>query len=229
MRAHGKPPEVGKSYASPYPYKKKYVLDARPLPDEFGKCKTVKARFWPWLSGEYPDLPEPYQVVLSSLANGATVWDLEGCRGLATSLGRSRYRTSKFSTSSEFPTELSTHVGVALLHKTLPLQVRTLNPQPPTLNPETSCASMASLRTGVYSTCGPISPCSGRDCVKSLRSSYKGLCPQTNLETREGRGRVVARGHISREGLPEVDVPEPCGVLKGLNVCYLNFTGVPRS
>ena len=28
-------------------------------------------------------------------------------------------------------------------------------------------------------TCGPISPYSGRDCVKSLRSSYKGVYPQT--------------------------------------------------
>ena len=42
-------------------------------------------------------------------------------------------------------------------------------------------ASKASLRrTGVRSTCGPISPYSGRDCVKSHRSSYTGLYPQRN-------------------------------------------------
>jgi len=42
----------------------------------------------------------------------------------------------------------------------------------------TSCASKASLRrTGVHSTCRPMSPYSGRDCVKSLRSSYTGLHP----------------------------------------------------
>ena len=42
------------------------------------------------------------------------------------------------------------------------------------------CASKASLRrTGVHSTCGPICPYGGRDCVKSHRSSYAGLYPQT--------------------------------------------------
>ena len=41
------------------------------------------------------------------------------------------------------------------------------------------CASKASLRrTGVHCTYGLISPCSGHDCVKSLRSSYMGLYPQ---------------------------------------------------
>ena len=41
----------------------------------------------------------------------------------------------------------------------------------------------ASLRrTGVRSTCGPISPYSGRDCVKSLRSSYTGLYPQMRVD-----------------------------------------------
>ena len=46
--------------------------------------------------------------------------------------------------------------------------------------PETSCAIKASTRrTGAYNTCGPIAPYSGRDCVKSLRSSYTGLYPQT--------------------------------------------------
>jgi len=44
----------------------------------------------------------------------------------------------------------------------------------------------ASLRkTGVRSTCGPLSPYSGRDCVKSHRSSYTGLYPQ-NLMRRGG-------------------------------------------
>jgi hypothetical protein len=33
-------------------------------------------------------------------------------------------------------------------------------------------------RTGVPCTCGLVSPYSGRDCVKSLRSSYMGLYPQ---------------------------------------------------
>ena len=38
---------------------------------------------------------------------------------------------------------------------------------------QTSCASEASLRrTGVPSTCGPMSPYSGRDCVMIFRSSY---------------------------------------------------------
>ena len=42
----------------------------------------------------------------------------------------------------------------------------------------TSRESKASLRrTGIRSTCGPKSPYSGRDCVKSLRSSYTGLYP----------------------------------------------------
>ena len=34
-------------------------------------------------------------------------------------------------------------------------------------------------QAAVRSTCGPIYPYSGRDCVKSLRSSYTGLYPQT--------------------------------------------------
>ena len=34
--------------------------------------------------------------------------------------------------------------------------------------------------TGVRSTFGPISPDSGRDCEKSLRSSYTGLYPQSH-------------------------------------------------
>ena len=45
---------------------------------------------------------------------------------------------------------------------------------------QTSCASKASLRrTEVQITCGRISPFSGRDYVKSLRSSYMGLYPQS--------------------------------------------------
>ena len=45
------------------------------------------------------------------------------------------------------------------------------------------CASKASLRTtGVFCTCGRIYPCSGRDCVKSLRPSYTGLHPPTRLQ-----------------------------------------------
>ena len=34
-------------------------------------------------------------------------------------------------------------------------------------------------RTVVHCTCGLVSLCSGRVCVKSLRSSYTGLFPQT--------------------------------------------------
>ena len=41
-------------------------------------------------------------------------------------------------------------------------------------------SSKASLRrTVVHGTCDLIFPCSGRDCVKSPRSSYMGLLPQT--------------------------------------------------
>ena len=48
---------------------------------------------------------------------------------------------------------------------------------------ETLCVSKASLgRTGIRSTCGLISP-SGRDCVKSLRSSYTGLHPYEAIST----------------------------------------------
>jgi len=36
---------------------------------------------------------------------------------------------------------------------------------------------------GVRRTCAPISPYSGRDCVKSLRSSYTGLYPQVNVNS----------------------------------------------
>ena len=41
------------------------------------------------------------------------------------------------------------------------------------------CLCLESAFTGVRSTCGPSSPCSGRDCVKSIRSSYTGFDPQT--------------------------------------------------
>ena len=46
-----------------------------------------------------------------------------------------------------------------------------------------SCAwewSRVLRRTGVHCTCGPLSPCSGCDCVKSLRSSYIGQYPQSH-------------------------------------------------
>jgi len=40
-------------------------------------------------------------------------------------------------------------------------------------------------RTGVHCTCRPVSPCSRRDCVKSLRSSCVGLYPQSNRALRK--------------------------------------------
>jgi len=52
-------------------------------------------------------------------------------------------------------------------------------------------ASKASLRrTGVRSTCGSTSPYSGRDCVKSLRSTYTGVCPQS-MGRWEGRCKAT--------------------------------------
>ena len=58
---------------------------------------------------------------------------------------------------------------------------------------KTSCASKDSLkRTGIRSTCGPISPYSGRDCVKSLRASFTWLYPQNRGCT--GFGLEAARG-----------------------------------
>ena len=56
------------------------------------------------------------------------------------------------------------------------------------------CGGCPAKRTGVRSTCGPISPYSGRDCVKSLQSSYTGLYPQSlglGLKGLEFRGRGV--------------------------------------
>ena len=38
----------------------------KPLSSEHGKCKTAKARFWPWHSGK---VREPFQVVPSSLGS----------------------------------------------------------------------------------------------------------------------------------------------------------------
>jgi len=49
---------------------------------------------------------------------------------------------------------------------------------------------VASLRRAeVQCTCGPVSPYSGRDCVKSLRSSYTRLYPQTGREGAHPRCR----------------------------------------
>ena len=54
---------------------------------------------------------------------------------------------------------------------------------PKGLSGDTTPCRMAGVtlqgRTGVRSTCGATSPGSGCDCIKSLRSSYTGLCLQT--------------------------------------------------
>ena len=48
-----------------------------------------------------------------------------------------------------------------------------------------TCGTASGVVVRIYadsltgSTCGPISPCSGRKCLKSLRSSYTGLYPRT--------------------------------------------------
>ena len=47
-----------------------------------------------------------------------------------------------------------------------------------TLRTHPGTVQLLCCRTGVHSTCVPISPYSGRDCVKSLRSSYAELYPQ---------------------------------------------------
>ena len=55
---------------------------------------------------------------------------------------------------------------------------------------QTSCVTKASLRRReVHCTCGLISPPSGRDCVKSHRSSYMGLHSQnTHQHSRHAAG-----------------------------------------
>ena len=45
-------------------------------------------------------------------------------------------------------------------------------------NKEGPTVARSRFRTEVHCTCRPISPYSGRDCVKSHRSSYTGLYPQ---------------------------------------------------
>ena len=109
-----------------YRYPPRHILPGAsavtPAPSLTSKCgthKTVKARFWPSLSGKNP-------------FNLSSRWEA----------ARRPWRV---------PLPLPPHPGVEA-----PL-----------------------MRTGVRSTCGPISPHSGLDCVKSLRSSYTGLYPQT--------------------------------------------------
>ena len=70
-------------------------------------------------------------------------------------------------------------------------------PPPPPAAAAPACESKASLRrTEVYCTCGRISLYSGRDCVKSLRSSYMRSYPQTRQITGRGalyKARATAR------------------------------------
>ena len=58
-------------------YKKKKDVCAHPLSSECGTCETVKARFWPWLSGKNPQnvfscplFARERKVVPSSLGDG---------------------------------------------------------------------------------------------------------------------------------------------------------------
>ena len=40
----------------------------RPLSSEYGTCQTVKARFWPWLSGKTFE-PSPYRSEVNEVAS----------------------------------------------------------------------------------------------------------------------------------------------------------------
>ena len=53
-------------------------------------------------------------------------------------------------------------------------------------------------RSGDTTPCGPISPYSGRDCVKSLRSSYTGLYPQTLPPEHQPKSVVVFSSKLNR-------------------------------
>ena len=67
----------------------------------------------------------------------------------------------------------------------------------------TSCASKASLRRkGVRSTCGPASPFGGRDCIKSLRSSYTELYSQSSVRLRARHDRKQDLPRAPRGGAP---------------------------
>ena len=52
---------------------------------------------------------------------------------------------------------------------------------------ERNAGSVRFWRKGVRRTCGPMAPHSGRDCVKSLRSSYTGSYPQSGAVKRGAR------------------------------------------
>jgi len=47
-------------------YKKKKDVCAHPLSSECGTCETVKARFWPWLSGKNVETLKGVEVLLGS-------------------------------------------------------------------------------------------------------------------------------------------------------------------
>ena len=67
--------------------------------------------------------------------------------------------------------------------------------------------SKASLRrTGVRSTCGPICPYSGRDYVKSLRSSYAGLYPKYKCSLPSRRRRMTLPSHDPRMASPKASL-----------------------
>ena len=92
-----------------------------------------------------------------------------------------------------------------------------LNPKPVTQNTKPQTPNSKPLAEGLRSgardthrhTCGPISPYSGRDCVKSLRSSYTGLYGRGTARAEDAQG-TPTQSHISPSILVYVDIIKPC-------------------
>ena len=75
--------------------------------------------------------------------------------------------------SYERGTPVAGHTKVGVLTQLLQLSLGLF-----VLTSLTSLVSPGAHPSRVHSTCGPISPYSGRDCVKSLRPSFTGLYRQ---------------------------------------------------